>query len=175
MPIRPDNVLQLQPEAEKSRRGYILLVDDEPDIRKLMRRVLREQDFSVLEAGDGEEALARIARHPIQLIISNIRMPRMSGLNLYTYLAEICPAVVERIVFCSGDIAGEDSCRFLARTKAPWLTKPFDLDDLMELVERQRGAAIQVDATVARQIEVFLRRRQDARSEFDAVQWAGRA
>jgi CheY-like chemotaxis protein len=173
MPIRPDSVLQL--DTARFQNGHILLVDDEPDIRRLMHRVLRERDFSVLEAGDGEEALAQIARHPIRLIISNIRMPHLSGLSLYAHLAELCPTLASRIVFCSGDIAGEESHRFLQRTEAPWLIKPFDLDDLLDLVTRHCGAPIQVDAATARQIEALVSRRRGARVEWTTQKWAGQA
>ena len=62
MPIRPDTILCLEHGVEPSQCGSVLVVDDEPDIRILICRVLRERGFSIVEAGDGEEALALIAR-----------------------------------------------------------------------------------------------------------------
>ena len=130
----------------------VLIVDDEPDIRLLMDRILRERGYSTLLAENGEEALALIARQPIELIICNMRMPRMSGPALHGLLADFCPELAHRMVFCSGDIAGPTSHQFLQSVEVPWIAKPFDLGEFLELVEVCAGAPITLGTRAAEAI-----------------------
>lgn len=165
MPTRPNNLLHFGPGLGEVQDGHVLVVDDEPDIRILISRILRERSYSVLLAKDGEEALSQIARDPIRLILSNIRMPRMSGLTLYDHIADICPSLLRQFVFCSGDIANEESYQFIRDAGVPWLAKPFDLDELVEIVERHVGAPIALEARMRQQIVEVVSRRQKRGSQ----------
>ncbi len=80
----------------------ILLVEDEDSVRRLVRRMLRRGGYTVLEAGDGEEALAVAERHAgrIDLVVTDLVMPRMSGRELAASLATLRPDA--RILFMSG-------------------------------------------------------------------------
>jgi len=162
MPTRPNNLLRLTPGLGEGQNGHVLIVDDEPDIRILISRILRDRGYSVLLAKDGEEALSHVARDPIRLILSNIRMPRMSGFTLYDHIADICPMLLQQFVFCSGDIASEESYQFIRDAGVPWLAKPFDLDELLEIVERHVGAPIALEAQKRQQILEVVSRRQRA-------------
>ncbi len=67
----------------------VLIVDDSAAIRKILQRVLRQTDIpigEVLEAGDGVEALKALNNHPVNLILSDINMPNMDGLQLLNQL-----------------------------------------------------------------------------------------
>ena len=70
----------------------VLIVDDSAAIRKILRRVLLQTDISlgeVYEAGDGREALLRLTEKPVQLVISDINMPNMDGLQLLSRIKEM--------------------------------------------------------------------------------------
>ena len=67
----------------------ILVVDDSAAIRKILQRVLRQTGMAIRtihEAGDGQEALAVMAQHPVDLVLSDINMPKMDGLQLLASL-----------------------------------------------------------------------------------------
>src|SRR5882757_9023872 len=67
----------------------VLVVDDSAAIRKILQRVLRQTGMAIgeiREAGDGQEALAVMAQHPVQLVLSDINMPKMDGLQLLASL-----------------------------------------------------------------------------------------
>jgi CheY-like chemotaxis protein len=137
------------PALSQTRAGIqpvILIVDDEPDIQALMGRILRERGYSTVEACDGEEALTHFARLPISLVICNLRMPRLSGTVLFDLIQRVCPPLAERFLFCTGDIASKESLQFLSRTGRPYLFKPFEVSQFIELVEQTVQAPVFVDA-----------------------------
>ncbi len=83
----------------------ILLVDDEPDLRSLLARVLRREGYQIVDAADGLEALDLFATpsdHPIHLLITDLDMPRLGGLDLARHLRETNR--VQRVIFMTGDM-----------------------------------------------------------------------
>jgi two-component system, cell cycle sensor histidine kinase and response regulator CckA len=109
----------------------ILLVDDEPAIRMLARRVLEIQGFRVLLAEDGVEALDtyRNKQDEIGLVILDLTMPRMSGQDTFRHLRDLNPTV--RVLFSSGYSSDQlDS----TTADAGFITKPYRPDDLMRAV-----------------------------------------
>ncbi len=112
----------------------------------LMGRILRERGYSTVEACDGEEALTHLARLPISLVICNLRMPRLSGAVLFDLIQRVCPPLAERFLFCTGDIASKEALQFLNRTGRPYLFKPFDVSQFIELVGETVQAPVFIDA-----------------------------
>jgi DNA-binding NtrC family response regulator len=114
---------------------HILVVDDEPGVRRYVSRVLEEEGFAVSEASDGAEALALVQAGPDgwALVVSDIVMPRCNGVELQQALARVAPDMP--IILMSGYAAGE-----LARVgiSAPCsvLVKPFEADQLLNEVRR---------------------------------------
>jgi signal transduction histidine kinase len=82
----------------------VLLVDDEPAVRKPLGRFLKRRGALVREAADGAEALALLAAEGSDIVVADLRMPGMDGAALYRALREKDPAVAERMIFLSGDI-----------------------------------------------------------------------
>jgi two-component system, cell cycle sensor histidine kinase and response regulator CckA len=117
------------------RRGTILLVDDEPSVRSLSRQLLEKQHFTVLEAADGEEALEVYARHAgrIDLLISDLVMPRLGGVELAQRLAEHEPSLA--VLFLSGcNREDADLDQAIAGRKPHFLAKPFRPVELIHAV-----------------------------------------
>ncbi len=83
----------------------MLIVDDEESIRQPMARFLSRRGAHVLEAGDGLDALDRLKHQTVDLIIADLRMPRMSGVAFYARLRDTAPHLAERVLFLSGDIS----------------------------------------------------------------------
>jgi len=66
----------------------------------------------------------------------DIKMPGMSGIELYQHFQKISPALADRVLFITGDIMGTSTMTFLSKTKAPYIIKPFDAKQLTEEVNR---------------------------------------
>jgi CheY-like chemotaxis protein len=93
-------------------------------------------------ASDGAEALAVAAEDPFDLVISDLRMPRLSGREFYEELLRRRPELAARLVFSTGDTVRGDTLSFLESLDRPYLHKPFSLAELRSLlgeVARQSG------------------------------------
>lgn len=124
------------PKAESpSRRGTVLVVDDEPAIGITLRRVLRDYDVTVLTSAD--EALAMIAAgRTFDVILSDLMMPGTSGVELYEKLARTAPEQTQRMVFVSGGAFTPAARAFLERVPNELIEKPFDTKVVRALVQR---------------------------------------
>jgi two-component system NtrC family sensor kinase len=128
------------PAAAGARR--VLLVDDEPVIRRALHRFFQRQGWQVDEADDGAGALALLlaaGAAPYDVILSDLRMPGMSGEEFYDAVAAARPAQAARVVVTTGDSFTPEATRFLARTGCEVLNKPFELAELRAIVERVAG------------------------------------
>jgi two-component system NtrC family sensor kinase len=117
-------------------RGRILVVEDEPEVAEVLREALEAQGHEVEVASDGESARARLDRGGIDLVISDLRMPRMSGPELYEKIVAGHPEMSRRVVFSTGDLVSAETRRFCERTGNPVLEKPFDLGEVGRVVAR---------------------------------------
>jgi CheY-like chemotaxis protein/anti-sigma regulatory factor (Ser/Thr protein kinase) len=130
---------------EPGKRLRVLVVDDEPHILHYMRATLEAWGHIPVVAGDGEEALARASREQFDLIISDLRMPRFGGRELYEELTRRNPRMAARLVFSTGDTVRGDTLTFLETLDRPYLHKPFSLAELRALlaeVVRDTGAPV---------------------------------
>lgn len=121
-------------EAE---RPVILLVDDEPDILNSLRGLLR-RDFQVLVARSGSEALQMLREHDVHVIMTDQRMPEMSGAELLCQACHISQESV-RIIFTGyADIKGVVEAVNEAGLYR-YITKPWDPDDLVDTLHDAAG------------------------------------
>jgi two-component system NtrC family sensor kinase len=121
-----------------ARRLRALIVDDEQSIRMALTRYLKRQGWEVDQAEDGEVALRMLEESPASgysLVISDLRMPRRSGLEVHDWLAQHRPDLFGRLIIATGDVASPPVRSFIARTSRPVLEKPFELSELEELVK----------------------------------------
>jgi len=133
-----EKAMSAQHEAE-ARRGRVLLVDDEPFIGTSLQRLLGGE-HDVIAVSSGHEALARIgAGERFDLILCDLRMPAMSGMELYDRLRAEAPEMAERMVFFTGAAFTGDIRAFFSRVTNELLEKPFDPSALKALVRRLTG------------------------------------
>jgi two-component system NtrC family sensor kinase len=111
----------------------ILIVEDETALASAMVEAFTDAGYLVDRAGDGEEALACLEDGRYDLIISDLKMPRMDGIQLFTALRDLHPEMLSRIVFVTGDVIGSDAERFLGESRCRWLAKPFRLNELLRI------------------------------------------
>jgi DNA-binding NtrC family response regulator len=115
-----------------------LVVDDEPTIRSALLRYLRRRGWVAEEAQDGRVALIMLGRsslHGYQVVVSDLRMPHCSGVELHDWLAQHRPDLFARLIMTTGDLASPTWSDFVARTSRPLIEKPFDLAVLGQLIE----------------------------------------
>jgi len=124
--------------ARYSATARILVVDDEPSVRRFAARALSEEGFAVLEAADGQEALAAVEAGGVLAIVSDIVMPRLNGVQLIEALARSHPQLP--VVLISGYAPGELEGLGIAAPCAV-LMKPFTAERLVKEVRRCLGGA----------------------------------
>ncbi|HXE84838.1 MAG TPA: HD domain-containing phosphohydrolase [Gemmatimonadales bacterium] len=112
----------------------VLVVDDEEPIRNALRKFLKQQQFEVYTAGSGEEALQQLRLHKIALMLSDIRMPGTSGVDLVPQALEIEPDVAILMLTAVNDATSAALC--MQRGAMDYLTKPIELADLGRAVQR---------------------------------------
>ena len=117
---------------ETGRAGSILVVDDEPHILFYMKATLEAWGHKVETAGDGLEALQLALAGTHDIIITDVRMPRLGGREFYERLSAEKPATAERVVFATGDTVRDDTMAFIQRSGRPFLNKPFKLAELRQ-------------------------------------------
>jgi DNA-binding NtrC family response regulator len=128
----------------------LLLVDDEEVILKALRRVIRDDGYRVLTALEGEEALRLVSSEMVDVVLSDIDMPGMSGLELMVRLRRNYPHIVRllltgraTVAMAVGAINEGEVYRFM--------TKPWDIDELREVLRQSAARAIEARAEAAAQ------------------------
>lgn len=128
--ILPPGVTPVRP----NRRGTILIVDDEPAIIRSTRRLL-EKEHDILAAGTAEEALDIMrANRNIDILLLDVFMPGMSGLELAETLKRMSSTLAQRIIFMTGGASNLEVSTFLNESKSPVLEKPLDIPLLNSLI-----------------------------------------
>jgi signal transduction histidine kinase len=117
----------------------VLVVEDEPALAAAVAEALTDAGFLVDRAGDGEEALARVGERAYDLVVCDLKMPRLDGMSFYRAIALTSPDLARRVIFVTGDVAGTDAERFLAQSGCRWLAKPFRLGDLLRAARDALG------------------------------------
>jgi nitrogen-specific signal transduction histidine kinase len=131
-PLQRPAIPQPQADFESIVGSTVLVVEDEPALAAAVSEALADAGFVVDRAGDGGEALRRIGITSYDLIICDLKMPRIDGVKFYQKLAASRPALARRVIFVTGDIAGTEAEKFLQDSGCRWLAKPFRLGDLLK-------------------------------------------
>lgn len=149
-------------------RPHCLVADDEPRLRQVLARLMRAEGFECHEAGSGIEALEVLARTPVTLVLSDLRMPQMDGIELLREVRARYPDVAVVMITAVADV--DMAVRALTMGATDYLTKPFHLDEVrarvVQALEKRRlrlenrgyqqGLEAQVAVQARRIEELFL-------------------
>ena len=113
-------------------RFNLLVVDDSPELRQSIRNQFSEEGFVVDEASDGEAALAMILKTDYDVILLDLRMPRMDGKQVLREMKRHHKTSHVIIVSVTDDALSMDECRRLGAID--YLTKPYEPDELMKVI-----------------------------------------
>lgn len=120
----------------------VLIIDDEPGIRFALKRWFERQGWSVVESGDGEDALTQLRGvsdsgvDRMHLVICDVNLPKRSGSSLVSLLRTERPETAARVILSTGDDVEQAAPGSVLRGFPHVLPKPFDLSALRTLVER---------------------------------------
>jgi nitrogen-specific signal transduction histidine kinase len=136
---KPEQLKLAEPAAEEASMvdgASILVVDDEPTILRFLSRVLTKEGYEVETVDNGDDALERLKSKRYSLILLDIKLPGVSGIDLYKRIQKVAQSLARKVVFITGDVMGIDTKYFLTRTKALCLAKPFDIEELKKNTNR---------------------------------------
>src|SRR5215212_6974314 len=109
-------------------KPFCLIVDDEPRLRQVMVSLMRADGFQCVEAGNGVEALEQLERGSFALVLSDLRMPEMDGLELLRQIKNRFADVAVVMISAAGDVESAVTC--LSDGAADYLIKPYQLEDV---------------------------------------------
>jgi DNA-binding NtrC family response regulator len=115
-------------------RARVLVVDDEPLMRKLVRGILVREGYSVALAQCGEEAMEKLGRTNFDIVISDLCMPEFDGFDLLTSIKKTWPQLSVVVMTGFGDARTADEARRLGADE--YVTKPFNSREIEVIVER---------------------------------------
>jgi CheY-like chemotaxis protein len=114
----------------------ILVAEDEPTVADLVSRVLVADGAAVTIARDGEEAWLSLAEADFDLVVTDMRMPRLDGKGLYERAAAERPELIRRFVFATGDLVRQETLRFLEGLPNRVLVKPLDVESVRRVLSQ---------------------------------------
>ena len=136
-PLAVDGMERAETPLGRPRESLtVLVVDDEPGVRRLASRILRTRGYAVLEAASGAEALvvARAWHGRIHLLVTDVVMPDMSGLDLAKRLQDERPGI--ETLYISGDSEHATGNLGLVDNNVHYLQKPFEAGTLVQKVRK---------------------------------------
>ncbi len=132
----PSSIEAKEPNAQKPACAHVLVVEDEPTVARLVADVLRDDGHDVEAVIDSQEGLERVFRRRFDLIICDLRMPRLDGPAFYDALVRARSTARHRMLFITGDTLGPHTIEFLQSHQLQFLTKPFLAEELKLAVYR---------------------------------------
>ena len=119
----------------------VLLIDDEEGLRRAVVSFLKRRGMHIIAVEDGGDALRVLRRERFDVIVSDVRMPGMSGGEFLERLRREHPAMVNRLIFTTGDTFASDTSSLLRDAGVPSLVKPYDFAKLEGVVRKVAEAA----------------------------------
>jgi len=118
------------------RNRTILFVDDSVSIRMLVKMILEDAGYKVLIGEDGQEALSFFNGRTIDLVITDLHMPRMNGLELIEEIRKYQSYRFVPILFLTTETKPELKQKAKAAGATGWITKPFDRDKFLQIIKK---------------------------------------
>ncbi len=115
-------------------KARILVVDDEEQMRGLLAKVLDKSGYQVAACGDGAEALAVLEKEPMDLVVTDVRMPGMSGMDALKAIKELNPDTVVIIMTAFGSI--DQAVQAVKEGAYDYINKPFKIDEMLLTIDK---------------------------------------
>jgi len=112
----------------------ILIVDDEEQMRELLTKVLENNGYQVTAAGDGTQALALLEKEPVDLVVTDVRMPGLGGMEALKAIKELNPDIVVIIMTAFGSI--DQAVQAVKEGAYDYINKPFKIDEMLLTIRK---------------------------------------
>ena len=139
----------------------ILVVDDEESHRIMLRAVLKDEGYEVAEAADGSEAVRAVEEEPFDLILMDVRMKTMDGIEALQEIRKISPLIPVLIMTAYASV--KTAVEALKAGAFEYLTKPLDIEELKILIEKA------LELYHLREENLTLKERLGARFDFSKI------
>ena len=118
--------------------AHVLIVDDEVNIRRVLAAMLRREGYEVTTAGDGEQARAVLQKTPVHVVVTDLVMPRLGGMELLRKVAADFPDVPVILITAHGSV--DSAVAALKAGAFDYITKPFEQDELRKVIAKATRA-----------------------------------
>ncbi|MCJ7831050.1 MAG: response regulator, partial [Dehalococcoidia bacterium] len=112
----------------------VLIVDDEEQMRELLAKVLEKNGYQVTTAGDGGQALALLEKEPMDLVVTDVRMPGLDGMEALKAIKELNPEIVVIIMTAFGSI--DQAVQAVKEGAYDYINKPFKIDEMLLTIRK---------------------------------------
>jgi two-component system NtrC family sensor kinase len=113
----------------------ILVVDDEESIRDFIFELLTGEGCKVVSVSTGNEAIEKFSETGYDAVLCDMKMPGISGKELFQYIEENKPELTNKIIFITGDVLNQDTQRFIKKTDSLVIEKPLDINVILNTLE----------------------------------------
>ena len=137
--VRLPETTRAEPLPDVPTGTRALVVEDEQALNEAVAAALADEGFHVDRAANGEEALVRLHEAHYDVVICDLKMPKVDGMMFFREVSANMPQIARRIVFVTGDVAGTEAERFLEESGCRWVPKPFRLRDLVRVARETLG------------------------------------
>ncbi len=117
----------------------VLLIEDDPLVRDSIANVLERDGFAVTGVPNGLQGLAELRDGQYAAIVCDLRLPFLQGDDFYVQVKDLFPDMAKRIVYVTGFADDPKAREFLEGTGQPFLGKPFESSELIEIVSKVAG------------------------------------
>jgi two-component system chemotaxis response regulator CheY len=118
----------------------ILAVDDSASMRQMVGVTLRSAGYQVVEASDGDEALEYARKHPVDLVLTDVNMPRMDGITLVAQLRTLPSYHLTPLLLLTTESSPDRKRQGKQAGATGWMVKPFNPEQLLATLERVLGS-----------------------------------
>lgn len=125
---------QQSSEATQTDSKKILLLEDDPTFKEIIKDFLTDSGFTVVAVQNGVEGVHEVMANDFQVILTDMMMPTLPGDMFYRAVERMRPHLCERFVFMTGHRGNGKVNEFITNVNGTILTKPFHVDDLLEMI-----------------------------------------
>jgi len=118
--------------------AHVLIVDDEVNIRRVLAAMLKREGYEATTAADGEQALAVLAKTPVDVVVTDLVMPRMGGMELLQKVSADFPDVPVIVITAHGSV--DSAVSALKAGAFDYITKPFEQEELKKVIAKAARA-----------------------------------
>ncbi len=130
--IEPSEVLRVHGGNDYRRK--VLLVEDDPAFQEIMKDFLTENGYDIVAVNNGVEGVHKVLASDFEVILCDMMMPTLPGDMFYRAVERMRPHLCSRFVFMTGHRGNQKVNEFIQAVRGTILTKPFHIDDLLELI-----------------------------------------